>query len=145
MSRIALLVFVPYKEGKTVSLLQRCKNSAILCIPWSPWIYCRPLPWATPLGLGGFPIRNNMRPWAIFRAFQPYDQPNTCLHGHSGLCLMLFLINLPCACARLMTFSTLAVMTITRLTIEWPPNFVEWPVKSCYVWTFVLTFLISYF
>ena len=31
------------------------------------------------------------------------------------------------------TFSILIVTTTTYLASEWPPNFVKWPVKSCYV------------
>ena len=29
-------------------------------------------------------VGNNTWPTAIFRAFQPYDRPNTCLAGHNG-------------------------------------------------------------
>lgn len=29
-------------------------------------------------------VRYNIQPSAIFHAFQPFDRPNTCLHGHNG-------------------------------------------------------------
>ena len=85
-------------------------------------------------------VRNNMRPLAIFHAFQPYDRPSTCLPGHNGHpecthLLLLFFIDYLSMClmsilVSLLThlfddlFPTVTVMTNTSLTAEWPPKFV---------------------
>jgi hypothetical protein len=44
--------------------------------------------------------------------------------------------------ARLTTFSAL---TVTTITYGWPPNHMEWLMKSCYARTFILAFQIPYF
>ena len=106
-------------------------------------------------------IRNNMRSSAIFCAFQPYDQPNTCLPSHNGRlprthwlllffidCLAMYLVSILFSLLTLMfddLFPVVMVMINTSLTAEWPPSFAQWPVKSCYARTFILAFQIPYF